>query len=102
MEKFTFKELEKIANTIDKRVTLHEDIFLPFLFNYYGYPYRIWLEIEEHERGDMGWGSSAAFQHGNKQFYKGTKDIATLSKKIMKDVNEDWGSDFFYKPGDMQ
>lgn len=101
MQSFTYDDLLTIIEKIDKRVTLHEDIFLPFLFNYYGYPYRVWLEIEEPERGISGWGSSAAFQHGNKSFYQGTKTISVLSKKIMEEVNTDWGSSFYYKRSDM-
>jgi hypothetical protein len=47
----------------------YDDLFIPFLFNIHGFPYRIWLEIEEPHRGEYGYGSSAAFQHGEKKFY---------------------------------
>ena len=100
MKTFTYDKLLDIVNNIDNRVVLHEDLFLPFLFNLYGYPYRVWLEIEEPLRGFDGCGSSAAFQHGNKSFYKVDPD--TLIRKIQVEVNQDLGTNFFYGAADMK
>jgi len=88
METFTFLHLKLIHATLyndnDKihNIILHDDIFLPFLFNIYGYPYRVWLEIEEVNRW-QGFGSSAAFQHGNKNYYSRN---AKSGSEFMKDI----------------
>ena len=90
METFTFERLTDIKLNIDPKITENEDYFLPFLFNLYGYPYRIWLEIEEPNRNTFG--SSAAFQHGNKTFYNISKsEEGGLAQRIKDQVHAEVG-----------
>lgn len=84
MKDFTFEKLVHIKHDVNETVTRHEDMFLPFLFNMYGFPYRVWLEIEEHNRGYHGLGQSAAIQHANKTYYN--LDPKTLEYKIINEV----------------
>jgi hypothetical protein len=85
METFTYEKMENVLKTFFHNYPLHEDNFMPFLFNMYGYPYRVWLDIEETNRGTYG--VSSAFQHGNKSFYNLTKEqIDNLGYTIQADV----------------
>jgi hypothetical protein len=95
MKQFTFDkllELRKNSLIIGEgvsvwNVTSHEDVFIPFLFNMYGYPYRVWRDIEELNRGSMGWGTSAAFEHNNKTYYNMSKEqILKLGDTIQEQV----------------
>jgi len=90
MREFTFERLVYIHENISKVVTLNEDVFLPFLFNLYGFPYRVWLDIEECEnRGYAGAGVSAAIQHGTKKYYAPSNISHTV--KIVSEVCKEKG-----------
>lgn len=95
MESFTFEKLKAIKTdssvvgelSSNWNVTCHEDVFMPFLFNLHGYPYRVWTEIEELNRGPGGWGMSAGFEHNNKSFYNLSREqISKLGDKIQEQV----------------
>ena len=88
MREFTFEKLTHIHRYVSNVVTLHEDSFLPFLFNLYGFPYRVWLEIEEHNRGFYGMGSSAAIQHANKKYYapSNTSHAVKIKSQVCKEL----------------
>jgi hypothetical protein len=90
METCTYEFISHLHNEIDTTATMHEDLFLPYLFNLHGIPYRIWLEIEEVNRGVFGLGSSAAFQHGNKDYYNLTQEqIKKLGDDIQVQVRKE-------------
>ena len=76
MKTFTLNDLKNINNMFPD-VTQHEDIFIPFLFNYYGYEYRVWIEIEEANRNFNG--QYGAFTHGVKHKHKNEKSLLVLS-----------------------
>jgi len=92
METFTFDDVKTLYSNVlikesDNNVSNNDDFFIPFIFNIYGYPYRVWLEIEE-PGGAVG--ESAAIQHRNKTYYyqqkTGTRD--EILKDILQDLNK--------------
>jgi hypothetical protein len=90
MEDFTIEKLKYIFTEVDSNIVRHEDCFLPFLFNLYGFPFRVWLEIEEPLRGEAGLGNSAAIQHGVKTYYNLTpQEIADFERKIIEEVRNE-------------
>ena len=63
-------DLFKLRDELGQQFTEHEDVFMSLLFNLHGYPYRLWLDNPEHQRGQMGMMDAGAFLHGFKDHYK--------------------------------
>ena len=75
MEFVTIDILKDIKERFPE-ITQHEDIFMPFLFNYFGYEYRVWIELEEANRGFNY--QQGAFTHGIKHGHVNEKASVKL------------------------